>query len=142
MSRRPVPLEVAAGGRVHNSGAARHACQILSPIPTTPPRTSSAHQDMRLVSRRNRPLCLALALLVLLGIICAANVPSALVASPSRGHTHPIDSLLADAQQQWATKVDGQSKTLMQAVKEYKRRYGRPPPNGFDDWYETAVEVE
>jgi hypothetical protein len=31
--------------------------------------------------------------------------------------------------------LDRQSKTLEQAVKEYTRRYGRPPPKGFDDWY-------
>lgn len=27
-----------------------------------------------------------------------------------------------------------QSKTLTEAVEEYKRRYKRLPPKGFDDW--------
>lgn len=31
-----------------------------------------------------------------------------------------------------------QSKTLPQAVAEYKRRYGRPPPRGFDQWWKFA----
>lgn len=35
--------------------------------------------------------------------------------------------------------VDGsQSKTLPQAVSEYKRRYGRPPPKGFEQWWKFA----
>jgi hypothetical protein len=34
--------------------------------------------------------------------------------------------------------VDRQSKTLGQAVKEYAKRYGRPPPKGFDDWWRFA----
>ena len=31
-----------------------------------------------------------------------------------------------------------QSKTLQQAVKEYRVRYGRNPPKGFDVWFEWA----
>jgi hypothetical protein len=35
--------------------------------------------------------------------------------------------------------ADGrQSKTLPQAVSEYKRRYGRPPPKGFEQWWKFA----
>jgi len=38
------------------------------------------------------------------------------------------------------TLADGhrQSKTLPQAVIEYKRRYGRPPPRGFEQWWKYA----
>lgn len=32
--------------------------------------------------------------------------------------------------------VFSQSKTLPQAVTEYTRRYGRPPPRGFDQWWQ------
>jgi hypothetical protein len=33
-----------------------------------------------------------------------------------------------------------QSTTLEEAVKEYERRYGRPPPRGFDDWFNFVKE--
>jgi hypothetical protein len=33
---------------------------------------------------------------------------------------------------------DRQSKTLPQAVSEYKRRYGRAPPIGFEQWWKFA----
>lgn len=33
-----------------------------------------------------------------------------------------------------------QSKSLPEAVAEYKSRYGRPPPPGFDKWYQFAVK--
>ena len=31
-----------------------------------------------------------------------------------------------------------QSRTLSQAVSEYKRRYGRPPPEGYERWWKFA----
>jgi hypothetical protein len=33
------------------------------------------------------------------------------------------------------TKLARQSRTLEEAVREYKRRHGRNPPKGFDKWY-------
>ena len=53
---------------------------------------------------------------------------------------HPIPKLMADAQMKFKTMITGQSKTLGEAVKEYKRRYGRDPPKGFDEWFEFAKE--
>jgi hypothetical protein len=38
--------------------------------------------------------------------------------------------------------IEGQSKTLLQAVKEYQRRYKRSPPHGFQKWFEYAQAVE
>jgi hypothetical protein len=32
-----------------------------------------------------------------------------------------------------------QSRTLVQASKEYRRRYGREPPKGFDKWWKFCV---
>lgn len=47
--------------------------------------------------------------------------------------------LIKDAE----TKLEGvktrQSKTLEEAVTEYRRRYGIPPPPNFDKWYEFAT---
>jgi hypothetical protein len=47
---------------------------------------------------------------------------------------HPILELMERSETQWKRKVKHQSKTLKQAVNEYKRRYKRLPPKGFDIW--------
>lgn len=95
--------------------------------------------------RSSRVLIIIVVLLVVLGFLSPVKPSSfslfrLLVGRPR--FVHPIDSFLADAQQQWAAKVGSQSKTLKQAANEYTRRYGRPPFKGFGDWYEAAVEVE
>lgn len=53
---------------------------------------------------------------------------------------HPIPRLMADAEDTFRSLLARQSKSLAQAVAEYKRRYGRDPPRGFDGWYAFAVE--
>ncbi|KAL8732628.1 MAG: hypothetical protein Q9166_002603 [cf. Caloplaca sp. 2 TL-2023] len=55
---------------------------------------------------------------------------------------HPIESLLSAASTQhnaWLQQASA-SKTLGGAVDEYKRRYERNPPPGFDAWYRYATE--
>lgn len=51
---------------------------------------------------------------------------------------HPIHGLIREGKEQWAAKVARQSKTYEAAVHEYKRRYRREPPPGFDKWFEWA----
>ena len=51
---------------------------------------------------------------------------------------HPIWKLIRDAETQFETKRAAQSKSLGEAVAEYRRRYGIPPPPNFDKWYEFA----
>ncbi|KAG6889563.1 hypothetical protein C0995_016690, partial [Termitomyces sp. Mi166 len=46
---------------------------------------------------------------------------------------HPIFELIRDAEAAWDAKLKRSSKTLAEAVAEYKRRYKRLPPRGFDD---------
>ncbi|KAG9310122.1 glycosyltransferase family 90 protein [Chiua virens] len=53
---------------------------------------------------------------------------------------HPITTLMADAKYTFTKRLARQSKTLPQAVAEYKRRYKRDPPRGFDDWWAFAKE--
>jgi hypothetical protein len=53
---------------------------------------------------------------------------------------HPIHHLIKEAQKSWTTKLARQSRTLEQAVEEYGRRYGRPPPRGFDVWFDYASQ--
>ncbi|KAH0494103.1 hypothetical protein TgHK011_000736 [Trichoderma gracile] len=53
--------------------------------------------------------------------------------------THPIMHLMKDAQREFAETKKRQSTSLKEAVKEYRRRYGIPPPPHFDKWYDFAV---
>lgn len=54
---------------------------------------------------------------------------------------HPIYQLIADANTKWQLKVESQSKTLKEAVAEYKRRNRNlNPPKGFDQWWKFVVE--
>ena len=48
---------------------------------------------------------------------------------------HPILTLIKRAESQWNRKVARQSKTLVEAASEYRRRYTRNPPIGFDKWW-------
>ncbi|KAJ7040651.1 glycosyl transferase family 90-domain-containing protein [Mycena alexandri] len=48
---------------------------------------------------------------------------------------HPIFELIRRAEDAWAAKLKRASTTLPRAVAEYRRRYRRDPPNGFDDWW-------
>ena len=53
---------------------------------------------------------------------------------------HPIKQLIKDAKDNWDAKNARQSKTLKQAVAEYKRRNGgMKPPMGFDKWWKFVV---
>ncbi|KAG5353292.1 hypothetical protein C0989_008510 [Termitomyces sp. Mn162] len=49
---------------------------------------------------------------------------------------HPIYELIRSAETTWNAKLKRSSKTLTEAVVEYKRRYKRLPPKGFDAWWE------
>jgi len=51
---------------------------------------------------------------------------------------HPITMLMDDAKVAFTKLLAKQSKTLPEAVAEYKRRYDRDPPRGFDHWWEFA----
>lgn len=51
---------------------------------------------------------------------------------------HPISSLIQHAQQRFDYVRSHQSKTLAEAVQEYKRRYKMHPPPHFDKWFQFA----
>ncbi|KAF9527066.1 glycosyl transferase family 90-domain-containing protein [Crepidotus variabilis] len=61
-------------------------------------------------------------------------LPNGLVETNPNG-SHPVLELIQDAEARWQKKLNQASKTLEDAVTEYKRRYSRPPPAGFDDWW-------
>ena len=53
---------------------------------------------------------------------------------------HPIEVLVREANKDFESMIDGQSKTLADAIAEYERRYHMEPPAGFDQWFKLAVE--
>jgi hypothetical protein len=53
---------------------------------------------------------------------------------------HPIPKLMAEAEAKFRDRLSKQSKTLAQAVKEYKKRFNRDPPRGFDHWWRFVQE--
>jgi hypothetical protein len=52
---------------------------------------------------------------------------------------HPASQLVSAAESEFENLVGRQSKSLANAVQEYRRRYGIGPPPHFDEWYEFAV---
>ncbi|KAF3005385.1 hypothetical protein E8E14_008137 [Neopestalotiopsis sp. 37M] len=62
--------------------------------------------------------------------------------SRSSRNTH-ISDVITRSQSQSDAWIDGahKSKTLDEAVSEYSRRHGMPPPPNFNKWYEYAVSV-
>lgn len=54
---------------------------------------------------------------------------------------HPIPKLMAQAEDRFRGMLKKQSKTLLEATREYRRRYGRDPPKGFDSWFELAKKA-
>lgn len=53
---------------------------------------------------------------------------------------HPIPKLMVEAQTKYKGMLASQSKTVAQAAREYRRRYKRDPPKGFDEWFAFAKE--
>jgi Glycosyl transferase family 90 len=53
---------------------------------------------------------------------------------------HPIPALMREADQKWRDYESARSTTFRQAVEQYRVRYGRHPPPGFNDWYKYARE--
>lgn len=63
-----------------------------------------------------------------------ANISAQLI-YPER---HPVQILIAKAQNEFETMLQSQSMNLTAAREEYQRRYKLDPPPGFDAWYEFA----
>jgi hypothetical protein len=57
---------------------------------------------------------------------------------PVRSTTHPIHQLVTEAEGAFQTLKARQSRSLADAVAEYRRRYKVPPPPHFDKWYNFA----
>lgn len=57
---------------------------------------------------------------------------------PAPGGSHPMWHLITDAERELEAVKMRQSKTLEEAVAEYRRRYKIPPPPNFDKWFAFA----
>ncbi|KAK5125336.1 hypothetical protein LTR85_000445 [Meristemomyces frigidus] len=82
-----------------------------------------------------------------LGRTASAPLDESTVAAPAEplgplqytnSRVHPVDQLVRDAEASWMVTLQQQSQTLEDAVAEYRRRYGMPPPPNFDKWYAFA----
>jgi hypothetical protein len=93
-------------------GASRHP-EIIPPSPH-PPSTAEDHHSPAHHNVDN-------------------NVQTPIVAS-----SHPIMQLINNSSTLLESRLSKQSKTLSEAVEEYKRRYGMRPPPNFDMWFKFA----
>ncbi|KAJ5085763.1 hypothetical protein N7532_010534 [Penicillium argentinense] len=93
-------------------------------------------------SRRTWYIACAGAALVLLYFAAGAPLPATyhrpFLASDGYSCAHPVTRLAYDAETNFNQTLDRQSQSLEDAVTEYQRRYGMPPPPNFDKWYEFA----
>ena len=75
------------------------------------------------------------------GVIPSNRPPQSHHEPPSYPATsHPMWSLITQSQNEFEDLKARQSTTLQEAVAEYRRRYGIPPPPNFDKWYNFAKE--
>ncbi len=58
---------------------------------------------------------------------------------PTESAKHPIKLLVEEANEKFQA-MRQQSNTFEKAITEYKRRYDRGPPPGFDHWYDATVK--
>lgn len=59
---------------------------------------------------------------------------------PAATGSHPIDTLIKEADERFNGLLKKESKTLTAAAKAYRDRRGRHPPPGFDAWFQFAQE--
>jgi hypothetical protein len=55
-------------------------------------------------------------------------------------NAHPIDTLIKSAESTFKDLLKKESHDLPSAAAEYRKRRGRHPPPGFDDWFKFAQE--
>jgi hypothetical protein len=53
---------------------------------------------------------------------------------------HPLDDVIAEAQEVHEATISTKTTSMSAAVLAYKRRRGRHPPPGFDTWYTRALD--
>ncbi len=70
-----------------------------------------------------------------------ADLPPPATPPKAVPHTaHPMWTLISEAESELEKMKERQSKTLKEAVAEYRKRYGMAPPPHFDKWFAFAQE--
>lgn len=59
---------------------------------------------------------------------------------PPTTERHPIDHLVNEAENTFQKLLANNSKNISDAAAAYRKRRGRHPPPGFDEWYKFAAE--
>lgn len=72
--------------------------------------------------------------------VMSAEETTELILREGKRSEHPIEHLMRVNKDRWQGLLRRQSKTLEDAVREYRRRYGRLPPRGFDRWWAYCQE--
>lgn len=54
---------------------------------------------------------------------------------------HAVFDLLREGEEKFESMAERRSETLGQAVEEYRRRYGRKPPKGFELWWNFVSQT-
>jgi hypothetical protein len=70
----------------------------------------------------------------------STHIPTKTPGNAPSSSTHPIDSLIAKADEDFDAVLTKESHTLAEAAAAYRERRGRHPPPGFDQWYNLAKE--
>jgi hypothetical protein len=64
--------------------------------------------------------------------------PPKITVAPRPRKDHPIDTLIRRAEEEYQTLLTKETKTVQDAAEAYRRRRGRQPPPGFDEWFKFA----
>lgn len=98
--------------------------------------------NMRFRTRPTRLFVMLVLVVVGSGAYLFSSYPHEPTATPpnlaNATFSHPIPKLAQGAEAQYTTMKTRQSKSLPNAIIEYRRRYGMNPPPNFDRWYEFA----
>ena len=70
----------------------------------------------------------------------SGNLTSHLTVAPWTSSHHSIYHLAEEANARFEKIQRQQSQSLLDVVADYKKRYGRSPPPGFDEWCQFAVD--
>jgi len=69
----------------------------------------------------------------------AESTPEVPTTSPA-GPAHPIDTLIKGAEKTYQDLLKKESHDIKAAAEEYRKRRGRHPPPGFDQWFKFAQD--
>lgn len=75
--------------------------------------------------------------------VVAFDVQGSSSSEKKKGKAYPVNpilGLLAEGERQWADLLDRQSRSLGEAVAEYRKRHKMEPPRGFDVWVSFLID--